>query len=85
MDSCMRADDTEWVFWPDASVAIHGESMKALASLSGFDDLVMRWKYDKKTEALVGLEICHDDAEIRDRIIETFANAALAHDEIKKT
>ena len=77
MDSCMRADETQWVFWPDASVAVHLESMKALASLSCFDDLVMRWKYDKKTEALSFLEVCHEDAELRDRIIETFANAAL--------
>ena len=85
MDSCMRGDDTKWVFWPDASVAIHRESMKALSSLSGVEDLVMRWKYDKKTEALVALEICHDDAESRDDIIEKFANAALAQSENLET
>ena len=77
MDSCARGDDTKWVFWSDASVAIHKESMKALAALSGIDDLVMRWKFDEKTEALVALEVCHEDAELRDHIIERFANAAL--------
>ena len=77
MDSCMRADDTKWVFWPEASVAIHRETMNALAALSGIDDLEMRWKFDKKTEALVALEVCHEDPELRDEIIERFANAAL--------